>query len=254
MKVSFRNWLVGATEDVNTIGAFNTESCTSQYTGDPFAWSSDTGTLAWDLGASRRIRAVAFLNYHCPTSATVKVRIRSGGSGGSIVYDYNFSFFEVTGSQHHASSFDSLPIDVTGDYVEIVGISSGPGGYLQVGRFWVGDALPITLGGRHSLQWIDTSIIEESQTGEEFFTEQRVRYEINVPSIDITDNLVSGASATDGDYEDWFDALHSEAMEVFVFAHDEFNSALVHGRLDAATFTKGAGPIHTLAPFRVRGF
>lgn len=261
MDISFRNWLVGATVDTNTAGAVNAAGAVAQFNGDPVGFKTPTGILGFSLGASRRIRCLAFADCR-GGGGTFRVRVRSGGAAGTIVKTWSPGVLTSLAAYNTAGPYnvyETVATDVTGDYVSIeclgrtnsVYPASSPD-YTQIGRIWVGDKLPMLMAETASMTEIDNTTIEQSGTGEEFFTEGRTRREITSPSVTILDNLALGAAATDGDYEDWLTEMRVASCEVLLYAHSEF-ADIVHGQLADATIRKAAGPNYVISPFTVGG-
>lgn len=262
MHISFRNWLVGATVDVNTAGAVNAAGAVAQFNGDPVGFKTPTGILGFSLGASRRIRCLAFADCR-GGGGTFRVRVRSGGAAGTIVKTWGLFSVQTSFAAYNTvgpyNVYDTSSFDVTGDYVSIecTGRSNSvypasSADYTQIGRIWVGDKLPMTMAETANMTEIDNTTIEQSGTGEEFFTEGRTRREITSPSVTVVDNLALGSAATDGDYEDWLTEMRVASSEVLLYAHDEFDD-IVHGQLAEATIRKAAGPNYVISPFTVGG-
>lgn len=262
MNISFRNWLVGATIDANTANAVNAAGAIAQFNGDPVGIRQPTGILGFSLGASRRIRSLAVLDCR-GGGGTFRIRVRSGGAAGTLLKTWSFGI--TSNAVSYATSapynvYESTATDVTGDYVSIecLGRSNSvyPASsveYTMIGRIWAGDYVPLDLAEIASYVEVDNTIIEESRTGEEFFTEMRSRRDISSPAVRLYDNLSSASASVDGSYENFNDGMILGSQEVLVYAHSEFEQVF-HGQLNGTTLRKLAGPYYQASPFNVGGF
>lgn len=258
MYVSFNNWLVGATVTANTVGAINAEGMTVLGGVDPCAVPDVAGSLMFWFGGVRRCRCWGVFDYRgISKSFTLRLRNGGGGGGGGIVHTavvaLNYGTYGSTGACP-ANEFAPDIFDVDADEVELVFTSyASLANFCQFGRIWVGDALPCTKADALQMTIGDTTTIELSGTGEEFFTENRGAYEISVGRIELTDNLAAGTAATDGDYEDFIDDLTVGWREAAVFAQTELLYAF-HGRIASANITKEAGVTYAITNFNLKGF
>ncbi|MBI2397742.1 MAG: hypothetical protein HYV17_08080 [Xanthomonadales bacterium] len=172
-------------------------------------WKATTsGTVGFDLDSAREIGGVgvSYCAHGSAVSASITVRVRSGGSGGTIVATETLNVPSNVSTelvQRAFSAFMAAP--VTGDYVEFV----IPAWALPVHAFgfWAGPALTFT---RYTIEYvyIDPSDIQTTATGTVSGNRARIARDCTIILQNVVESLSIGASSgSESTFEDLQDAL-----------------------------------------------
>lgn len=197
MLIAARNWIAEASSvswDTSGVVTGDIEALRRGYVGEPIAFTG--AWIAFNLGASRRIRCVAAPGVvdNAGVGAAIDFTVRSGGAGGTVVASSSVGIY----FESRLQALQSLPVqqslDVTGDYIRFDFLFFGSSRIL-IPRLWASDTLTLRRT-KVTPSLLDNSSGERSDGGVFYGTERRRRRQlrIDVEAASSEDALIRLAS------------------------------------------------------------
>jgi len=218
MMLSVRNWLWESGVGVSYSGTSFPSNSVLLSGNTANLWKASTaGIVGFTLGATRAVDCVGlfFVTSSAATTQTITARVRSGGSGGSVVATYYLSVVAYTLGELVQRSSSSFLESAVGDYVEFdLTALTLP---VHAFGFWAGAALTFPCVD-FDFSYVDTSDIQQAASGVLHANRNRIRRDVVVTIPKLVETLSIGAKARGSSFEDLEDALTWAGMFPTVLA------------------------------------
>lgn len=245
MKISGTNHMIGGVVDVNTCGSINSDAQVIPYKGNPVRITSN-GVLSFDLAAIQVISSFALFGIkHLAsdyTQCTVDVKLRNGGSGGTLTKSLTYQLDSIIEATDYYPSQGETFEQVSADHVELTFSSVAASSLLLIDSIWVGDSVHFDEVSDFTHEIVDPTLFEKASKGNVFATQKRMFRTLKMSNIRIHDNLANSNAQTTRDYESVSELIAKCGLfkDVGVFPSDGF--PVFHARFSSVpVITRAAG-------------